>query len=797
MPHKPSRTGAEGKPPMDELEQLREENARLNEELSVAKDWFNKIFHASSHLMAITRVEDGRFIDLNQASAEFGGFCREELMSTTPGVIRLWADPAQRDKVIQKLRDEGSVQNLEVDFLRKDGDIRRVLFSAKPIIFGNEPCILSTSVDITERNRAEIILRESEERFRLITNTIDEIFYIYDAQKGTATYLSPAFERIWGYSREDMLNREKPFINPVHPDDIEKVMDWGPRTRAGQPISFEYRIIRPDGTIRHIWDRGYPITEKDGKVVFYVGTGLDVTEWRHAEEALRESKEYLSLIINSIGDPIVVKGSDHRMVLANDAFCEYIEQKLEDVLGKTAFENLPADLGTALWKSEEEVLQTGKDNISEDAIVDIHGQQRTLMTKKSLLLNKKGEKQIVIAIRDITEYKRLEAQFLQSQKMEAIGVLAGGVAHDFNNLLNVINGYSELALEALDAHNPVSADIKQILDAGKRASSLTAQLLAFGRKQILQPEILDLNEIITQMSSMLRRLIGEDIDLAAITAKDLGMIHADPAKIQQIVMNLAVNARDAMPQGGKLTIETGNVDYGQDYVKEHPGSHTGAYVMMAISDNGFGMNAETKAHLFEPFYTTKGKGKGTGLGLATVYGIVKQSNGFIWVYSEEGKGTTFKVYFPRVEGQSTNIAVGEAKEQERAGTETLLLVEDEVAVRNLASRILRDRGYTVLEAGNGMEALRIAGEYPDEIHLVVTDVVMPGMSGSALVSQLEVVRPGIKALYISGYTDNAIVHHGILDSHIAFLEKPFSPNNLASKVREVLQASPNSEGKAS
>ncbi|MBN1566715.1 MAG: PAS domain S-box protein [Acidobacteria bacterium] len=779
----------------DKADQLRRENARLNKELQIARNRFDRIFHTSSNLMAIFRISDGSCIDMNQAIADFGGFDREELIGSSSMVHSLWADPAQRDWIIQKIGEEGSIYNLEVDFLRKDGKVRRVLFSANPILFDDEPCLLSTSVDITERKQTETALRESEERFQLITNTIDEIFYIYDAQKGIATYLSPAFERVWGYARDRALNQDEPFINPVHPEDREKVMNWGPMTRTGQPVSYEYRIIRADGSIRHIWDRGYPVAQKDGKVTLYVGTGLDVTEWRQAEEALRESREYLDQIINGIADPVVVKDCNHIHVLVNDAFCKYMEQKKEDLIGKTGFEDLPEELAKALLKSEEEVLRTGRNSLTEDSIIDPHGLRRTWMTRKSLLTNKKGEKQIILAMRDITEYKQLEAQLLQAQKMEAIGVLAGGVAHDFNNLLNVINGYSELALESLGEDAAVRKDIEQVWDAGKRAAALTSQLLAFGRKQILQPEILDLNAIIDQLSAMLRRLIGEDIDLAFITSQDLGMIHADPAKIQQVVLNLAVNARDAMPKGGKLTIETANIHFNEDYIREHSGAKPGAYVMLAISDNGVGMDAGTKEHLFEPFFTTKEKNKGTGLGLATVYGIVKQSNGFIWVYSEPGKGTTFKIYFPRVEGESTSIEITE--EPEYPGTETILLVEDEAAVRNLASRILRDRGYTIIEAGDGKEALRLAGEYTEEIHLVVTDVIMPGISGSVLVSRLETTRPGIKALYISGYTDNAIVHHGILDSGIAFLEKPFSPKRLASKVREALQSPPKKESRES
>jgi nitrogen-specific signal transduction histidine kinase/DNA-binding NarL/FixJ family response regulator len=393
-------------------------------------------------------------------------------------------------------------------------------------------------------------------------------------------------------------------------------------------------------------------------------------------------------------------------------------------------------------------------------------------------------------MRDITEYKRLQAQFMQSQKMEAIGLLAGGVAHDFNNLLNVINGYCELILDDLPADDPKRGDLEQIRHAGKRAASLTSQLLAFSRKQILQPEVLDLNAAITEMSTMLRRLIGEDIELVAINQPDLGMVNADPGQIQQILMNLAANARDAMPQGGKLTIETSNVDLDGGHFHGYPEVAAGPYVMLAISDSGIGMDEATKAHLFEPFFTTKGKGKGTGLGLSTIYGIVKQSNGFIWVYSEPGKGTAFKIYFPRTKSRAAAPANERTLELGSQEVETILLAEDEPSVRSLAARVLRERGYTVLEASNGKEALDVVRGYAGEIHLVLTDVVMPGMSGKDLVSQIEASRPGIKALYTSGYTDDAIVHHGTLDSGVAFLQKPFSVESLTRKVWEAINAEP-------
>ena len=345
-----------------------------------------------------------------------------------------------------------------------------------------------------------------------------------------------------------------------------------------------------------------------------------------------------------------------------------------------------------------------------------------------------------------------------------------------------------MMLEDLPEEHPLRKDLEQIKLAGKQAASLTSQLLAFSRKQILQPEIVYLNEVVAEMSIMLRRVIGEDIELAVIPRPDLGLVSADPGQLQQIILNLAINARDAMPQGGKLTIETANVDFDEDYVSSHPMVQKGPYIMLAVSDNGIGMDAATQARIFEPFFTTKGKGKGTGLGLSTIYGIVKQSNGFIWVYSELEKGTTFKIYFPRVEGKQTLKSSQDKSESAFRGSETILVVEDEIGVRALACRILRERGYNVIEAADGKEALRLAREHDGEIHLVITDVIMPGMSGRELVAQLKAVRPQIEALYVSGYTDNVIVHHGILDSGIAFLQKPFTVEGLARKVREVIDS---------
>ena len=389
---------------------------------------------------------------------------------------------------------------------------------------------------------------------------------------------------------------------------------------------------------------------------------------------------------------------------------------------------------------------------------------------------------------DITERKALQAQLFQAQKMEAVGQLAGGVAHDFNNLLNVILGYSDLLLERADPSDPMHKRIVQIKKSAERGATLTRQLLAFSRKQVLQPKILDINTLVVEEEQMLSRLLGEHIELTTHLEPSLGQVKADPGQMEQILMNLAVNSRDAMPDGGRLIIETENVELDEAYTNQHLGARPGSFVMLKVSDTGIGIDPETQAHIFEPFFTTKEPGKGTGLGLSTVYGIVKQSEGFIWVYSEPGMGTTFKIYLPRVD------AVAEAPSEEKAAARTaqsqatVLIVEDEESLRELAREFLESAGYKVLMAKNGPEALQIAAQHPGPIEILVTDVVMPGMSGREVARRLASFRPAMKVLYVSGYTNNAIAHHGVLDPRVAFLEKPFTKNDLLSKVRELLEA---------
>lgn len=528
------------------------------------------------------------------------------------------------------------------------------------------------------------------------------------------------------------------------------------------------------------------------------GLKREVDERKRAEDELSKQRSFLRQVIDLNPNFIFAKDRDGRFTLVNQAVAEAYGTTVENLLGKNDADFNPNAEEVEWFRQDDlDVMDTLQEKfIPEEVITDARGNVRWLQTIKRPIISSNGAvTQMLGVATDITARKqveealhRSEEQLRQSQKMEAVGKLAGGVAHDFNNLLTAINGHSELAMRRLEQDDPLYRKLEAIKKAGERAASLTRQLLAFSRNQILQPKVLDLNQVVFEMNRMLQPLIGEDVDLFTKLMPDLGKVKADPGQIEQVLMNLTVNARDAMPKGGRLTIETANVYLDEGYVRHHASVLPGWYVMLAVSDNGCGMDGETQERIFEPFFTTKEVGKGTGLGLSTVYGIVKQSGGNIWVYSEVGRGTTFKVYLPCVDRCTEEFELSTDESKVLIGNETVLLVEDEEMVRDMAKEILQESGYQVLEAKHGHEALLIAEQHHGPIHLMLSDVVMPQMSGRELAEQLTPLRREMKVLYMSGYTDDAIVHHGVLDEGMAFIGKPFTPNALAHKLREVLNA---------
>jgi PAS domain S-box-containing protein len=506
------------------------------------------------------------------------------------------------------------------------------------------------------------------------------------------------------------------------------------------------------------------------------------------EEQLREGEERFRTMTESAVDAVVTADANGDIVSWNRGAREAFGYTPEEVLGTPLARLVPPPLRQTDEGGRERIAPAYVTPALERP-VELHGVRndgRAFPIELSLARweTRRGAFLTVI-IRDITERRQLEEQFRQAQKMESIGRLAGGLAHDFNNLLTVIGGHADLLHGRLQPDDPLHRRVGLIQEAAEHAADLTRQLLAFSRKQVLALQVLDLNAIVREIEPMLRRLIGEDIDLVTAPARGLGNAKADPAQMKQILLNLVVNARDAMPQGGKLTIETENVELDEHYARLHPDVPAGTYVMLAVSDTGVGMAEEIRSRIFEPFYTTKASGKGTGLGLATVYGIVKQSSGAISVYSEPGLGTTFKIYLPRVL-ESADTVAAPAPGGARGGSETILLAEDNEMVRTLTCEILKRQGYTVVEARHGADALDIARRYHGPIHLLLTDVVMPEMSGPELAGRLGPIRPQMKIIYMSGYTADAIDHQGMLDEGIEFLPKPVGLDTLVRKVREVL-----------
>ncbi|MBD3223643.1 MAG: PAS domain S-box protein, partial [Caldithrix sp.] len=582
-----------------------------------------------------------------------------------------------------------------------------------------------------------------------------------------------------GYSRAELLN-----LKPFHIDSEEHAQITSQRIEhiktKGQLV-FESAHRTKNGQIIPVEVSSRLIDFEDRQCILSITR--DITERKEAEFEIQK----LSRALEQSPVSVIITDAAGNIEYVNPKYFEIKHHTCHEVIG-----HKPHIFQAEYHKKEsyEHMMATikgGKSWQGEFRNKNKEGQSYWEYSTIGPLKNEEGSvTHYIIMNEDITEHKKLEVQFQQSQKMEAIGHLAGGIAHDFNNLLTIINGYSSILLTRLEPDQPHYKEIKQIGDAGQRAASLTNQLLAFSRKQIIKPRVLNLNDVVTETDKMLRRLIGEHIKFRTKLHSSLNSIEIDPGQIDQILINLAVNARDAMPDGGSLSIETDNVYLDDNYAKMHVAADIGHYVMLAVSDTGKGMDKKTQARIFEPFFTTKPKGSGTGLGLSTIYGIVKQNKGFIWVYSEPGRGTTFKIYLPVVQKEIKSLQTPERENQKLNGHETILIVEDEEAVRTFAANSLKNYGYTVLEAPDGKTALKIIESHMQGIDLVLSDVIMPGMNGKEIQNRMQKKIPQLKYMFMSGYLDNTIVHQGELEEGIHFIAKPFSSQTLLSQVRTVL-----------
>jgi two-component system, cell cycle sensor histidine kinase and response regulator CckA len=644
--------------------------------------------------------------------------------------------------------------------------------------------------DITDRKRADEALKYAEQKYRQIFE--DAIIGIFQSTPdGRLLSANPAMAHLYGYaSPEEMMVtvsdvRAQLYVDPKRRDDFKRAMQ-----EQGVVRHFELEVYRKDG--KKMWlSVNARAVKIGGVVVRYEGTFEDISNRKLLEEQLGQAEiKYRGIFENAVIG-MFQSTTDGRYVTANAAMAK--------MLGYSSPEELISsitDIGTQVYVDPDR-RQEFAELIERDGVVQHFELQAYRKDGSKMWLSASVRAVIKDGVtigyegmnEDISERKMLEDQLRQAQKMEAVGRLAGGVAHDFNNALAVITGYGDLLQLQLTSNDPLRKHAEEIAKAGRRAAALTRQLLGFSRKQVISPVVLDLNSVISELENMLRRLIGEDIEVSFKRESGLWRAKIDPGQVEQILMNLAVNARDAMPMGGRLCIETANADLDETYARQNAYVRPGPYVMLGVSDTGSGMDKHTQAHIFEPFFTTKDAGKGTGLGLSTVYGIVKQNDGYIQVYSEIGKGATFKIYFPRVrEAAQTPQAV--QIQSLPGGMETILLVEDEEPLRKLARTCLESRGYYVLEAAEAESALEVAQKHSGNLDLLLTDVVLPGVSGRELADRLEELRPSLKVLYMSGYTGDLVARHGVLDPGILLLEKPFTLHSLLGKVHQALHGVP-------
>ena len=773
------------------------------------------IFNATNEAIFIHDTHTGNILDVNDRMLEMFGYTRDEALKAEISQLSEESPRYSQALTSYKIRNTecGGPQVFEWTSRKKTGEIFWTEVSLRRVTMHDHDRIIAVVRDISERRKTEEKLRISEQRMRLFFERQIVGMAITSPEKGWVQ-VNDRLTQMLGFSREELFCRT--WEELTHPEDITADVTQFNRVLSGEinEYSLEKRFFRKDGTVIFTDLSVGCVRNADGSVDFILALLADITERKRAESDLLAERQYLTDIIDFLPDATFIIDTDQRVVVWNRAAEAMTGVKRNDLLGKGDHayavpfygERRPIliDLLNISEKERESsyshINRAGNKVYAETFIQTLNeGQGAYLWGVAAPLYDRTGLRTgAVEVIKDITELKKsekaniqLQEQLLQAQKIESIGRLAGGVAHDFNNMLGVILGHAELAQDQLGKTQPLFYNLEEIRKAAQRSADITRQLLAFARKQTIAPQVIDLNESVDGMLTMLRRLIGEDINLAWLPAKSLGLVNMDPSQLDQILANLFVNARDAIADTGKVTIETDNVAFDEAYCRVHAGFTPGEYVMLAVSDNGCGMDVETMAHLFEPFFTTKGIGRGTGLGLATIYGIVKQNKGFINVYSELGQGTTFKIYLPKHRGNAAPMPQEDTASSVMHGNEVILLVEDEPMILNMTVTMLQRHGYRVLPAATPGEAIRLAQEHDGDLDLLMTDVVMPDMNGRDLARNLLSLYPKLKRLFMSGYTANTIAHQGVLDEGVNFIQKPFSTTDLAAKIREVLDKNTN------
>ena len=747
---------------------------------------------ASSDDAIIGAAADGTILSWNAGAQRLFGFTAADIAGRSMSELFPADASGELPSLLAAAREGRHVVGRETRQQRKDGTIVPVslTLSAMADASGAIASVSAIVRDMTERHQAERSLRESEERFRLIAATVTQAFWIADVSLQTMLYISPGYERIWGRSCESLYRDPRSCLDAVHPDDRAGVMRTLERRQRGLRFDNEYRIVRPDGETRHIHDRGFPIARADGIVVEYVGVAEDITERLKAERAVIDAEERMRFALEA--SQIGVWEANLRTGVAywSDT-CQKMHGVPPGAFGNTfeaLLDRVDDEDRDAIRAKIDEAIRSRTDALLEYRTRWPDGSTRWITAIGRFSYDANGAPMRGAGIMsDVTERRSLEEQLRQSQKMEAIGQLAGGVAHDFNNLLTAILGFAGFIAESLPETDPRLGDVEEIRHAAERAATLTRQLLAFSRKQIFAVRVLRLGDVVGELTPMLRRLIGESIDLATVVG-DRSFVKADPGQLQQVIVNLAVNAHDAMRDGGRLTIETSDVVLDELFAQRHPSVRPGPHVKLTVADTGHGMDAATQKRIFEPFFTTKPQGQGTGLGLATVYGIVKQSGGSIWVESEPGRGTTFTVFLPKTDERVETDQPAAPEARTRGGAETVMLIEDEMLVREYVYKVLSRHGYSVHAFADPGRAIAYAAAHSAPIDLVLTDVVLPNMSGKAAVAKILEHHPESRTLFMSGYADHAIVQQGMLDAGTAFLQKPFTPSALGKKIRDVLDA---------